>query len=427
LATGLSGDDLSGDRITRDTAMIIAFPVSTDAPVYHFPFATIGLIAVNTLVFAATATMDFELVRPWALSYGAGLHPVQWLTCVFLHAGIAHLLANMVFLWTFGLVTEGKIGWWRFLAIYLAIGIGASGIKQVMFLGLEEPRVGLGASGAIFGLMAMSLVWAPVNEVHLVGAWLFFVVRIINFEVTILSCAGGYIALNLLLLAHKNFSVSGELSHLLGALLGAIVAVVWLKLDWVDCEHWDMFAVWEGRKGKSKTEAAATPRRVQVEYQPPSDLPGSTAPLADLAGGAGGGSSTSKLKVKLSNLIDEEKADAALAAHDRLLMLLPDFVLPEPQLLKLIELLRTERRWNDSVQFMERYLKQYETKAVPVRLRLAQVLIEHEQRPSHALKILKPLASVELGPKLSGTYSKLVELATQKVEEGLIELDGQGW
>ncbi len=407
--------------------MFIAFPVSTDAPVYHFPFATIGLIAVNTFVFAATATMDFELVRPWALSLGAGIHPVQWLTCCFLHGDILHLLGNMAFLWTFGLVTEGKIGWWRFLAIYLAIGVGVSAITQIMFLGLEVPRVGLGASGAIFGLMAMSLVWAPINEVHMVGAWFFFVVRIVNFEVTILSCAGSYLGLNLLFLTLKNFRVSGELAHLLGALLGAIIAVVMLKLDWVDCEHWDAFAVWEGRKGKSKADAIATPRRVQVEYQPPSDLPGSTAPLADLAGGAGGGTSTSKLKVKLSNLIDEEKADAALAAHDRLLMLLPDFVLPEQQLLKLIELLRTERRWNDSVQFMERYLKQYETKAVPVRLRLAQVLIEHEQRPSHALKMLKPLAGVDLGPKLAVTYTKLVDLATQKVEEGLIELDGQGW
>jgi membrane associated rhomboid family serine protease len=407
--------------------MFIAFPVSTDAPVYHFPFATIGLIAVNALVFAATANMEAEVVGPWALIYGAGLHPVQWLTSFFLHADTMHLLGNMVFLWTFGLVTEGKIGWWRFLAIYLGIGIVESAISQVLFLGLEEPSLGLGASGAVFGLMAMSLVWAPVNEVHMVGAWFFFVVRIINFELTILWCAGGYIGMNLLFLALTNFRLSGELSHLLGAMLGAIIAVVMLKLDWVDCEHWDAFAVWEGRKGKSSAEAAATPRRVQVEYQPPSDLPGSTAPLADLAGGAGGGTSTSKLKVKLSNLIDEEKADAALAAHDRLLMLLPDFVLPEPQLLKLIELLRTERRWNDSVQFMERYLKQYETKAVPVRLRLAQVLIEHEQRPSHALKILKPLAGVDLGPKLAVTYTKLVDLATQKVEEGLIELDGQGW
>ena len=407
--------------------MFIAFPVSTDAPVYHFPFATIGLIAVNTLVFAATANMEAEVVGPWALAYGAGLHPIQWLTSLFLHADIMHLLGNMVFLWTFGLVTEGKIGWWRFLAIYLGIGIGESAISQVLFLGLEEPTLGLGASGAVFGLMAMSLVWAPVNEVHMVGAWFFFVVRIINFELTILWCAGGYIGMNLLFLALTNFRLSGELSHLLGATLGAIIAIVMLKLDWVDCEHWDAIAVWEGRKGKSKADAIATPRRVQVEYQPPSDLPGSTAPLADLAGTTGGGSSTSKLKVKLSNLIDEEKADAALAAHDRLLMLLPDFVLPEPQLLKLIELLRTERRWNDSVQFMERYLKQYETKAVPVRLRLAQVLIEHEQRPSHALKMLKPLAGVDLGPKLAVTYTKLVDLATQKVEEGLIELDGQGW
>jgi len=30
----------------------------------------------------------------------------------------------MIFLWVFGLVVEGKIGWWRFLACYLGGGGG---------------------------------------------------------------------------------------------------------------------------------------------------------------------------------------------------------------------------------------------------------------------------------------------------------------
>jgi len=29
----------------------------------------------------------------------------------------------MFFLWAFGIVVEGKLGWWKFLCVYLSIGI----------------------------------------------------------------------------------------------------------------------------------------------------------------------------------------------------------------------------------------------------------------------------------------------------------------
>ena len=51
---------------------------------------------------------------------GDGIHPLQWLTNIFLHAGFFHLVGNMIFLWTFGFVVEGKLGWLPFTALYLA-------------------------------------------------------------------------------------------------------------------------------------------------------------------------------------------------------------------------------------------------------------------------------------------------------------------
>ncbi len=59
----------------------------------------------------------------WGLTHGEGLHPVQWVTNNFLHGRIFHLVGNMIFLWGFGLVVEGKLGWWRFLLVYMGIGI----------------------------------------------------------------------------------------------------------------------------------------------------------------------------------------------------------------------------------------------------------------------------------------------------------------
>lgn len=93
-------------------------PWNTDAPIYHAPWATGGLILVNVAVFGAMlASGDADQTfGPWLLSYGDGLHPLQWITSNFLHAGALHLLGNMIFLWAFGLVVEGKLGWWLRLA-----------------------------------------------------------------------------------------------------------------------------------------------------------------------------------------------------------------------------------------------------------------------------------------------------------------------
>jgi membrane associated rhomboid family serine protease len=63
------------------------------------------------------------------LQYGAGLKPWQWMTSIFMHAGIGHLLGNMIFLWAFGLIVEGKIGWLPFTLLYLAIGCGQSALE----------------------------------------------------------------------------------------------------------------------------------------------------------------------------------------------------------------------------------------------------------------------------------------------------------
>lgn len=403
--------------------MFVAFPISTDAPVYHFPYATIGLIAVNTVVFVFTATMDHDQIRPWMIVFGQGLHPLQWITSNFLHAGFMHLFGNMAFLWVFGLVTEGKLGWWKFLSAYLAIGIVESMIAQVAFLGMETPRFGLGASGCVFGVMAMALVWAPLNEVHLVGLFFFFVIRVFSFEATILFCSGGYVTLNAVLLWLKGFRISGEFAHVMGAVLGGALGVVLLKQKLVDCENWDVFAVMEGRKGKSREEALAAPRKRQVDYEPPSDLPNTVAPLADPAETT---ATLAKLREKLTALIQEEKTHAALALFDRIVHLQPTFVLPEPQLLQLIELLHTERKWPESIPFLEQYLANYTAREIPIRLRLAQVLIDQQQRPAYGLRVLEKLPE-NLGLKFAPLRDKLTAKARQLIDDGVLELEGKGW
>ena len=95
-------------------------PINTDAPLYHFPYATIGLIVINSICFVATGfALNEKLLEPWLLQYGEGLNPLEWIPAAFAHAGLTHLLGDMFFLWGFGLVVERKLGWRRFIPLFL--------------------------------------------------------------------------------------------------------------------------------------------------------------------------------------------------------------------------------------------------------------------------------------------------------------------
>ena len=90
-------------------------PYGTNAPIYHWPIATVGLIVINVVVFALSIASP-ESVEPFILAFGDGFHPVQWITSNFLHADIFHLIGNMLFLWAFGIIVEGKLGVAKMLA-----------------------------------------------------------------------------------------------------------------------------------------------------------------------------------------------------------------------------------------------------------------------------------------------------------------------
>jgi membrane associated rhomboid family serine protease len=71
------------------------------------------------------------------------------LTAAFLHAGVFHILMNMFALAQLGPVLEQALGRLRFTVLYVLSALGGSVLSYV----LSEPfQLGVGASGAIFGL-----------------------------------------------------------------------------------------------------------------------------------------------------------------------------------------------------------------------------------------------------------------------------------
>ncbi len=78
------------------------------------------------------------------------------LTAAFLHEGILHIAFNMYALYLFGPLVERALGVKRFIAAYLTVAIGSS-VFVYWLAGTHTAT--LGASGAIFGLFAMALVF----------------------------------------------------------------------------------------------------------------------------------------------------------------------------------------------------------------------------------------------------------------------------
>ena len=128
---------------------------------------TMTLIAVNVVMFVAQQALpglqlDLALVGG-ALVPGGGAIGVatgQWyrlLTAAFLHASIPHLAFNMVALYLVGPSLERHLGRTRYLVLYVVAALGGS---VASYLISSPAQVGLGASGAVFGLFGAALVLA---------------------------------------------------------------------------------------------------------------------------------------------------------------------------------------------------------------------------------------------------------------------------
>ncbi|XP_077234610.1 RHOMBOID-like protein 2 [Tasmannia lanceolata] len=74
-------------------------------------------------------------------------------TCIWLHAGVVHLLVNMLSLILIGIRLEQQFGFVRIGLIYLISGFGAS-VLSALFL---RNNISVGASGALFGLLGAML------------------------------------------------------------------------------------------------------------------------------------------------------------------------------------------------------------------------------------------------------------------------------
>jgi membrane associated rhomboid family serine protease len=132
--------------------MFFLFPYLVDVPMRRWPIANFMLLAalVAAFVLEILYVLDHQeppplVLRNWSL---AGLFGHMWL-----HAGLFHLIGNLIFLWAFGNAVCAKVGNLVFVLLFVALGVWAGAVHL-----LVDGRPAIGASGAMNGVVGMYLV-----------------------------------------------------------------------------------------------------------------------------------------------------------------------------------------------------------------------------------------------------------------------------
>jgi membrane associated rhomboid family serine protease len=178
------------------------------------PAATYVLIGINVAVALgsylsgggqASGLGSDAIHRDGALSRIAIDNGDLWrlVTSGFIHAGLPHLLFNMLSLWVLGSLLEPVTGRSRFLVIYItSLLVGSFGALVAQKVGVT-----VGASGAIFGLLAAAIVVLRARGINPVESGLAF-----------------WLGFNLLFtFTVSGISIGGHIGGLVGGALAAVV------------------------------------------------------------------------------------------------------------------------------------------------------------------------------------------------------------
>jgi len=217
------------------------FPVSDVIPSKTTPFVTVGLIALNAVVFL----YELQLTRPelqlFAELYGVVPADFSWssvLTSMFLHEGWLHLFGNMLYLWIFGDNVEDRLGHVGYLVFYVACGAAAALGQVAVSANSIIPMIG--ASGAIAGVMGAYFVLYPHSRVLTVVFLIFFMDMI---EIPAIFFLGIWFVKEL-------FSGVGSLgasavnggvavwAHVVGFAVGALTGLFWRVREPTRTTYW---------------------------------------------------------------------------------------------------------------------------------------------------------------------------------------------
>jgi len=113
-----------------------------------------SIVGGNFLNTSANMLQNYGQVNLYVIHYG---WYYQLFTSMFIHADIAHIIGNMLFLFIFGLRCEEMFSLPEYISIYFLGGLTGN-LLSLLLLPLET--ISVGASGAIFAMFGAAVIYA---------------------------------------------------------------------------------------------------------------------------------------------------------------------------------------------------------------------------------------------------------------------------
>jgi len=435
-------------------------PISTDAPIYHYPIATVAMMVINVVCFIAfcanptppdvslqapdgqvfknedeldqelqrfnnddEAIKDFvESLKPkkkqggWVSTFSVEFgtfQPWQWITNNFMHAGWMHLIGNMVFLWAFGLIVEGKVGPYLFSLLYLGIGTLYGFVLQLSSIVIGWEGEALGASAAIFGLLALCVAWAPANEFTIVS-W--FGMQPLMFEISILMYGFFFIAQELIFFGLQGFTMSSELLHIMGFVVALPIGLGMVRLGYVDCEGWDLFSFLNGKTGGESTVGRDKVRAREKKAAAKLHAENVKANLVSDPGVLG-----RQLQAQVEQAIDQGEFSLAVKLQNRIAASNATVGWKQNDLYRVIQGLLRAKSYAEAIPLMERHIETFEEHRFSIQLLLVKIWLQ-DQRPRKALGYMQGLNPSFLSPEQMQQLKQLAVVAKKQIGDGVVEI-----
>lgn len=176
------------------------------------------ILLLNITIYVADHLFQLPWIKALYL-YHSWPAWYQFVTATFCHANWNHLSSNLFFLYIFGKLVEEEEGNFALWISYVLTGAGAN---LVSWLVLPRAAVSVGASGAVFGLFAISVLvkmswdWRKILEVLILGQ---FVID------KVMEAAQASTGLTGMLGRSSSLQSINHIAHLSGALIGVALVL----------------------------------------------------------------------------------------------------------------------------------------------------------------------------------------------------------
>lgn len=138
------------------------------AAIERLPLFTYLLVIANVAIFFSLQFLPVPLREMAYYKYGfiiERLEPFSLISHMFIHVGWLHIIGNMYFLWLFGRAIELRIGRPLFVLLYFSAGIAGSFLQGALTPEYFTDIPGIGASGAIAGVLGAHMILYPSEKV----------------------------------------------------------------------------------------------------------------------------------------------------------------------------------------------------------------------------------------------------------------------